>query len=61
MQICGLVFIYASIEHSFQTWFSPFAVMMDYLPKETAAFVVSIMTLLRMHTLLVKVGTMKYI
>ena len=35
--------------------------MMDYLSKETAAFVVSIMTLLRIYTLIVKVGTVKYI
>ena len=60
LKMCGLMFIFASIEHSFQTWFSPFAVMMGYLSKETAAFVVAIMTLLRIYTLFVKVGAIKY-
>ena len=55
------MFIYASIENSFQTWFSPFTVMMGYLSKEAAAFVVSVMTFIMIHTLVVKIDTIRYI
>ena len=59
-KMCGIMFIYASIEHSFHTWYSPFAVLMGYLSKEMGAFIVSIMTFLMIYTLIVELNAIKY-
>ena len=60
LKMCGIMFIYASIEHSFHTWYSPFAVLMGYLSKEMGAFIVSIMTFIMIYTLVVELNTLRY-
>ena len=40
--ICGLLFFHAVIENSYKSWFPIFCIMLHYLNKEKAAFLVSL-------------------
>ena len=44
--ICTLMFMFAVIEHSYKSWFPIFCLMMNYLTKEEAAFIVSVMAII---------------
>lgn len=53
--------MFASIQHSYQTWYPAFMVLAGYLTKEDATFNISLMTLLLTYTVFVRLNAINFV
>ena len=53
--------MFASIQHSYQTWYPAFMVLAGYMNKEDATFNISLMTLLLTYTVFVKLNAINFV
>ena len=53
--------MFASIQHSYQTWYPAFMVLAGYMNKEDATFNISLMTLLLTYTVFLKLNAINFV